>query len=69
MAADPRLTGLLFGIGLRDFSVGTGALLRIKQRIRQIDSKAAIAHADQVMSQNDRKTIEVLIQNFNIDIL
>ena len=67
MAADPRLTGLLFGIGLRDFSVGAGALLRIKRRIRELDSKKAIAHADQIMSQNDRRIIEKMVENFNQD--
>jgi phosphotransferase system enzyme I (PtsI) len=65
MAADPKLTGLLFGIGLRDFSVGTGALLRIKRRIREIDSSAAITHANDVMSQNNRSVIEELIKRFN----
>ncbi|MGM0422531.1 MAG: phosphoenolpyruvate--protein phosphotransferase, partial [Pseudomonadota bacterium] len=65
MAADPKLTGLLFGIGLRDFSVGAGALLRIKRRIREMDSTAAITHANEVMSQNNRDVIQELIKRFN----
>lgn len=65
MAADPRLTGLLLGIGLRDFSVGTGALLRVKKRIREIDSEEALSHANEVMAQNNRAVIEELITRFN----
>ena len=35
MAGDPRLAALLVGIGVRELSMASGNLLRVKQRIRQ----------------------------------
>ncbi len=35
MAGDPRMTGLLLGLGLREFSVAPGEMLEVKDSIRR----------------------------------
>lgn len=64
MGADPRYTPLLIGLGLREFSVGSAALPRIKQRIRSLDMNDAAAHARAVMDQYDGAQIAHLVEQF-----
>jgi len=65
MAGDPRYTALLLGLGVRDLSVASPGLARIKQRIRQIDVAAASMRAEIIMSQADSGRIAALLDDFN----
>lgn len=64
MGADPRYTPLLLGLGLREFSVGSAALPRIKQRIRSLRLDDAQAHARQVMDQYDPAQIIGIVEQY-----
>lgn len=64
MGADPKYTPLLIGLGLREFSVGSAALPRIKQRIRSLELAEAQAHARLVMDQYDPAQIIDIVDRF-----
>lgn len=53
MGADPRLTPLLVGLGIREISVGAASLPRVKRRIREISAATARSHATDVLAQSD----------------
>ncbi len=65
MAGDPRYTALLLGLGVRELSMATPSLPRVKQRIRQIDITAAAMRAQIIMSQADAGRIAALLDDFN----
>lgn len=65
MGADPLYTPLLLGLGLREFSVGSAALPRIKQRIRSLRLDVAEAHARAVMDQYDPAHIRAIVEQFS----
>jgi phosphotransferase system enzyme I (PtsI) len=64
MAANPKLTPLLLGFGLRSFSMNAPAVPRVKQAVRslQIDNCARLAR--RVMEQSDPEKIAELIAAF-----
>ncbi|SDH14141.1 phosphoenolpyruvate--protein phosphotransferase [Roseospirillum parvum] len=61
MAGDPRLVPLLVGLGLRELSMSSTTLPRVKQRIRRLTASDALALAAQVMSQSDSGRIADLL--------
>jgi phosphotransferase system enzyme I (PtsI) len=65
MAGDTRYTALLLGLGVRELSMATPSLPRVKQRIRQIDITAASMRAQIIMSQADAGRIATLLDDFN----
>jgi phosphotransferase system enzyme I (PtsI) len=65
MAGDPRYTALLLGLGIRDLSMPTGALPRIKQRIRTLDLREATRRAELIMNQWDTGRIATLLDDFD----
>ncbi len=65
MAGDSRYTALLLGLGVRDLSMASPCLARVKQRIRQIDIAAASMRAEIIMSQADAGRIAALLDDFN----
>jgi phosphotransferase system enzyme I (PtsI) len=65
MAGDSRYTALLLGLGVRDLSMASPCLARVKQRIRQIDVAAASMRAEIIMSQADAGRIAALLDDFN----
>ncbi len=65
MAADPRYTALLVGLGIRDLSMSANALPLVKQRIRSLDLGAAIQRAQLIMDQSDSGHITALLDDFN----
>lgn len=67
MGADPRYTGLLLGLGIREMSMGPGSVPVIKNRIREIDMVSAARHAQMVMDQYDSGRIQTLVNEFNRD--
>jgi len=64
MGADPKYTGLLLGLGIREFSVGFSNVPRIKQRLKELDLAAAEDHARAVMNQYDPARIAELVERF-----
>ena len=65
MAGEPRYTALLIGLGIRELSMSPTNLLRVKRRIRTINSAAARRRANLVMEQSDPGRIASLIDDFN----
>ncbi len=61
MAGEPRFTRLLLGLGLREFSVLPGALLRIKEIILESDCRALQAQASTVLGCSDREAIAAAV--------
>ncbi|HUB50232.1 MAG TPA: phosphoenolpyruvate--protein phosphotransferase [Acetobacteraceae bacterium] len=64
MAADPRLTPLLLGLGLRSFSMNAGAVPRVKQRVRAVAIDDCARFARRVMEQADPARIADLVAGF-----
>lgn len=65
MGADPKMTALLLGLGIREISVGAASIGRVKRRIRELSLANAQAHADQVLMQYDPAAIRDLVADFN----
>jgi phosphotransferase system enzyme I (PtsI) len=64
VAANPKLTPLLLGLGLRSFSMTASAVPRVKQAIRGVEIDACARFARHVMEQSDPARIEELIAEF-----
>jgi phosphotransferase system enzyme I (PtsI) len=62
MAADPRYTELLLGLGLRRFSVSPGAILGVKRAIRAANLDAADALAQRALAMRSVAEIRALLQ-------
>ena len=65
IAGDPRFTALLIGLGVRDLSMASNALPRVKNRIRSLDMQAAMRRAQIIMDQSDAGRIAMLLDDFN----
>lgn len=65
IAGDPAFTALLIGLGIRDLSMATTAILRVKQRVRQVEFTAAAARARMVMESHDSGRIRMLLDDLN----
>lgn len=66
IAGDPRFTALLLGLGIRDLSMSANSVLRVKQRIRNLDLVAATRRARVIMDQSDSARIAQLLDDFNM---
>jgi phosphoenolpyruvate-protein phosphotransferase len=64
MAADPRLTPLLLGLGLRSFSMNAAAVPRVKQAVRSVRIDDCARFARRVMEQSDPRRVEELMAAF-----
>ena len=64
MAADPKYTALLLGLGIREISLGFASLPRIKQRIRSLSLAKADDHARYVLDQYDPDRIIQIVNGF-----
>lgn len=63
MAADPRLTPLLLGLGLRSFSMASSAIPAVKQAVRGVAAEDCIRLAWAVM-QAEAERIPGIIEGF-----
>ena len=63
MAANPRLTPLLIGLGLRSFSMNASAVPRVKQRVRAVSVDHCARLARRVMEQSDGAAIRALLDS------
>ena len=61
MAANPRLTKLLLGLGLRSFSMNAAAVPRVKQAVRATNIDDCARFARKVMEQSDPAAIRQLV--------
>ena len=61
MAANPRLTPLLVGLGLRSFSMNASAVPRVKQMVRTLNIDDCARFARKVMEQSDLAKIRDLV--------
>lgn len=64
MAANPLLTPLLLGLGLRSFSMNASAVPRVKQAVRAVLIDDCARFARRVMEQSDPVRIQELVQGF-----
>ena len=61
MAANPRLTPLLLGLGLRSFSMNASAVPRVKQAVRAANIDDCVRFARRVMEQSDPESIKAMV--------
>ncbi len=65
MAANPKLTPLLLGLGIRSFSMNASAVPRVKQAVRSVSIDACARFARRVMEQADPERIAELVGGFS----
>jgi phosphoenolpyruvate-protein phosphotransferase len=64
MAANPKFTPLLLGLGLRSFSMNASAIPRVKQAVRAVSIESCLQLARSVMDLSDVESIRALVMNF-----
>ena len=64
MAAAPKLTPLLLGLGVRSLSMNASAVPKVKQVIRSVTIGACVRFARRVMEQGDPERIAALVDGF-----
>ena len=65
MAGDERMTAILLGLGIRELSMASAAVPRVKQRVRSLDAGEAERRLRTIMEQTDSGTIAALLDDFN----
>jgi phosphotransferase system enzyme I (PtsI) len=65
MAGEQRLTRLLLGLGLREFSMHPSLLLGVKQRVLQSDVAATQALVDRIRRTDEPDKLVALIEKLN----
>lgn len=66
MAGDAKLTKLLIGMGLRQFSMHPSHVLSVKQQILHSELSKVSANARKVLGHTDLEKIEPLVAKFNL---
>ncbi len=66
MAGDAKLTKLLIGMGLRQFSMHPSNVLSVKQQVLHSQIAMLKSNAHKVLSQSDLEKIEPLVDKFNL---
>jgi len=66
MAGDSKLTRLLLGLGLRQFSMHPSHILSVKHQVLQSDLVKLVPTARKILSSQDSDKIEPLIQKMNL---
>jgi phosphoenolpyruvate-protein phosphotransferase len=64
MAANPKLTPLLLGLGIRNFSMNATAVPRVKQAVRAVSIDDCARFARRVMEQSDPERIREMVAGF-----
>jgi len=65
MAGDPKLTKLLIGLGLKNFSMHPSSLLKVKKVILESEFSKLKSKANKILNSHDKIEIENLINNLN----
>ena len=68
MAANPMLSPLLMGLGVRSFSMNSSAVPRVKQVVRGVAMDACTRYARRVMQQSDPRRIREVLEQARPDI-
>lgn len=66
MAGDTKLTRLLLGFGLRQFSMHPSHILMVKRQVLQSDIPKLNSTARRILASHDSEKIEPLIQKMNL---
>ena len=64
LAASPKLTPLLLGLGVRSLSMNASAVPKVKQMIRSVQIDACVRFARRVMEQGDPERIQAMVDGF-----
>ncbi len=62
LAGDPRFTGLLLGLGLRQFSMNPASLTRVKQAVREWSCQDAEGLAEPLLACSTAEEVEDLLR-------
>ena len=65
MAANPKFTPLLLGLGLRSFSMNASSVPRVKQAVRAVSIDSCVRFSRRVMEQSDAGRIAELVAGFD----
>ncbi len=65
MAANPRYTPLLLGMGVRSLSMNATAVPRVKQAVRTATIATCTALAEAVMAQREPDGVKRVLQEFD----
>jgi len=65
IAGDPRFAPLLIGLGVRELSMNSQNLPRVKQRIRALKTGPATRRAMAILDQTDEDQVQRLLDDFN----
>ena len=65
MAGDPKLTRLLLGLGLRQFSMHPAHVLAVKQQVLQSNLPKLAAPIRKILAGAESSSIELLVQKLN----
>ena len=63
IAAEPRLTGLLVGLGFRELSMNASSIPLVKQQVIDLDVGAATHRTQLIMEQTDPVRIQSLLED------
>ncbi len=66
MAGDAKLTKLLLGMGLRQFSMHPSNVLSVKQQVLQSNSAKLSSAARKIMNNDEIEKIELLVSKINL---
>jgi phosphoenolpyruvate-protein kinase (PTS system EI component) len=64
LAAAPKMTPLLLGLGVRSLSMNASAVPKVKQVIRSVEIDACVRFARRVMEQADPERIRAMLDSF-----
>jgi phosphotransferase system enzyme I (PtsI) len=64
LAAAPKMTPLLLGLGVRSLSMNASSVPKVKQVIRSVEISACIRFARRLMEQGDPEQIRALVEGF-----
>jgi phosphoenolpyruvate-protein phosphotransferase (PTS system enzyme I) len=64
LAASPKLTPLLLGLGVRSLSMNASAVPKVKQIVRAVHIDACVRFARHVMEQSDPIKIREMLEAF-----
>jgi len=65
MAGDVRLTRVLLGFGLRQFSMHPAHLLSVKQQVLKSDLQEVIVYTQKMLKSDDPEKLEQLLARMN----
>lgn len=65
MAGDPRFTRILIGLGLREFSMHSAEILRVKREVLDCDALAMARPARRLTRLGDPATLRAAVAQFN----